>query len=683
MLGIPTSPARSFGFRIPTHWMIGLAGMLGVAAILSLESRRAAMAIEPARASAVGSAKSSLGRLTSDVTFLADDAREGRGPGTEGIEQAAEYIARSFAEAGLKPAPGAENYFQPFTIKDTPTLGTAQTLVVGGEGGKSLTAAPRKDYVPLTTGRGVTLTDAPIVFAGYGITAKDPDRNLDYDDYAGLDVKGKIVIALRREPQQANEKSPFNGKEDSAYATAQHKATNAFQHGAAGLILVNDRYGLRGNPDLFLMPIPPTSNIALMLGSREFVDRVLAMAGSPTLDELEQSIDAELKPVSRNLANIHADLTLTLEQKTLALKNVVGVLEGSGPLADETIIIGAHYDHLGRGDAGSLAMGSTAIHNGADDNASGTALVMELARRLGSRRDPLPRRIVFMAFSGEERGLRGSLHYVEHPLIPLDKSTLMINFDMVGRLNRENSMQLIGTGTNPALGEMTRELAVSLGFNVKMITGMSDGFGGSDHQSFAAKKIPVLFAFTGLHSEYHRPSDDTGLINFDGMVQIANLFEQVLLNVANRPQRVEFVSTRQPAVAANPHAEAPAAQPANANAPAEAEAKAKAKAADPAAPQPKVGAMRGGGAYLGTQPDYAGEAKGVKLGGVTAGSPAEKAGLKGGDVIVRFDGKPIATIEDYMEGISRHKPGDVIEVGILRDGKELPLKIVAGSRGSK
>ena len=226
---------------------------------------------------------------------------------------------------------------------------------------------------------------------------------------------------------------------------------------------------------------------------------------------------------------------------------MVGVLEGAGPHADETVVIGGHYDHLGHGGlmSGSLAIFSSDIHNGADDNASGTSMVLELARRLGARRDPPPRRVVFIAFSGEEKGLLGSQYYVAHPLFPLSSTVMMINCDMVGRLNAKNELTMIGTGTTPGIDALVDVLGKSAGLTIKKVAGMTDGFGGSDHQSFYAKNIPVLFAFTGIHGDYHRPSDDSDRINYSGMARIADYLELIVLDVIRRPDRPAYVAVDQ------------------------------------------------------------------------------------------------------------------------------------------
>ncbi|MGE3818620.1 MAG: M28 family peptidase [Isosphaeraceae bacterium] len=322
------------------------------------------------------------------------------------------------------------------------------------------------------------------------------------------------------------------------------------------------------------------------------------------------------------------------------------MLEGSGPLAEETVVVGAHYDHLGHGGlfSGSLAMLSRAIHNGADDNASGTAMMMEMARRLAKRADPLPRRVVFMALSGEERGLLGSQHYDENPVYPLDQTVMMINFDMVGRLNSANELTVYGTGTTPGIDVLVDALGKSHGLTIKKI---ADGTGPSDQQSFYLKNMPVLFAFTGTHSDYHRPSDDTERVNFGGMARIADFAELLLLDLTRRPERPAFtkVQTR----------------------------------SRPGGDPGRVAIT----AYLGSIPDYDEGVKGVKLNGVREGSPAEKGGMKAGDVIVGFGGKPVGTIYDYTESLGNYKPGDTVEVVVKRDGKDVTLKVTLGTKPSE
>jgi hypothetical protein len=595
-------------------------------------------------------------RMKRDVTFLAADEREGRAPGTKGIEAAGDYIASVFKSAGLKPAPGGHGFFQPFSIGGSPTLKDQQALEFVGPDGQQLPEKLKQDFNPLTIGASGEVDGVPVVFAGYGITAHDDAHKLSYDDYASVDVKGKAVLIVRHEPQQDDAASPFAGKETTRYSYFEHKVTNAFRHGAAAVLLANDLASLKGESDQLIgytaAGSEAFSNLPVVMLKRAAVDKLLAAAGEPSLGDFEQQIDGDLKPRSRELKGWRVKATVGISRTTVETKNVIGVLEGAGPLAEETVVVGGHYDHLGRGGltSGSLAFFSSEIHNGADDNASGTSMVMELARRLGARPDPPPRRVVFMAFSGEERGLLGSQYYVEHPLFPLKSTVMMINCDMVGRLDSKNDLQIVGTGTSAGIDALIDGLGKSSGLAIKKVTGLSDGFGGSDHQSFYAKGVPVLFAFTGLHKDYHRPTDDSNLINYPGMARIADYLELVTLEIAERPDRPVFTrlvqARRQP---------------------------------------PRTGsrdpARAGSSTYLGTMPDYAYEGKdGLRLSGVSPGGPAEKGGLKEGDIITRFAAKPVGTIYDFMESLGQHKPGDQVELFVKRDGKEIKLQVTLGSR---
>ncbi|AMV36723.1 M20/M25/M40 family metallo-hydrolase [Planctomyces sp. SH-PL62] len=601
-------------------------------------------------------------RLRDDVTFLADDAQEGRAPGTQGIEASAEYIAGRFKDLGLQPPPGGDGYFQKFTISGQPRLGDPLELTVKGPGDVAIAGVPRTDFNPMAIGTTGSADAAPIVFAGFGITADRPDKNLAYDDYAGIDAKGKVVLVLRREPGLNDEASPFDGKKTSDFATFRHKATNAYQHGAAMLLVVNDLAGLGSDRDALLNLGSAGSETLALLPivhvTRDFADKILKAAGEPTLAELEAEIDKDYKPRSRELKGLAVAGRVKIDRPAIETSNVIGVLEGAGPNSGETIVVGGHYDHLGRGGltSGSLAFLSTDVHNGADDNASGTALTLELARRLAERRDPPPRRIVFVAFSGEERGLLGSQHYVEHPPFPIESTVAMFNFDMVGRLNEKRELTMIGTGTSPGFDGLVDALGKDSGLTIKKVPGMTDGFGGSDHQSFHAKDVPILFAFTGIHSDYHRPSDDSAKINYAGMAGIADYIELLLLDILRRPQRPAFA--RGPAPARHGASTSPSASPSQS-------------------------ASTGMSVTLGVMPDYADEGKaGMKLSDVREGGPAAKAGLKGGDVIIGIGGKPIGTIYDYMESLGRYKPGDAVDVLIKRDGKDVTLRVELGKSTS-
>jgi hypothetical protein len=619
---------------------------------VALEAGAAAIVDDQSAGASSGAALSPAEkRMKADITFLAADAQEGREPGTKGIEASAQYVARVFEKSGLKPAAGADGYFQPFFISAGLHPKKDQFMAFDGPDGQSIKLQYRDDFTPLAIGTAGILEKTPIVFAGYGITAKKGPRNagLEYDDYAGIDVKGKAVLIMRREPQERDGKSPFDGKEYSSFATFLHKAVNAFQHGAAAVILVNNRAGVAGAGDHVLRfseaGATPFSNIPFLMMTRAKAEKLLSAAKAPSLASLEKKIEQDLKPQSREIPGWTLSAKVSIEGERTETKNVVGVLEGAGPHANETVIIGGHYDHLGHGGltSGSLAILSHDIHNGADDNASGTSMVLELARRLAARTDPLPRRVVFIAFSGEERGLLGSRYYVEHPLYPLDETVMMINCDMVGRLNGKSELTMVGTGTTRGIEPIVEALGQSAGLKIKKVAGLADGFGGSDHESFYGKGVPVLFAFTGLHSDYHRPSDDSDRINFSGMGRIADYLELITLDLARRPARPAFVKL---AEQRNPHA----------------------SGGDTA--------RRGTSVTLGIMPDYGYEQKdGLKITGVRDGGPADKAGLKDGDRIVRCGQKAVGTIYDYMEIMTQYKPGDQLEVVVIRDGKEVKFDV--------
>ena len=324
-------------------------------------------------------------------------------------------------------------------------------------------------------------------------------------------------------------------------------------------------------------------------------------------------------------------------------ENVIGVLPGRDPaLEDQVIVVGAHYDHLGLGGFGSLAPDSTGkVHNGADDNASGSAALVAIARRLAAHRPA--RTVVFIAFSGEEEGLLGSEWYVKHPLYPLDHTVAMINLDMVGRL-RDSKLIVYGSATAQEWPALLDSLNATAHFDLKE---HGDGYGPSDQSSFYAAHRPVLHLFTDLHGDYHRPTDDWQKINADGLARVADFAAAIATAVADRRAGLTFVDVPQPAVAAD---STPAVTP-------------------------------GYGAYLGTIPDMSEAPGGVALTGVRAGSPAEKAGIKAGDVIVRMDGKDVKDLMAMTEVLRAHKAGDTIEIVVRRNGVEVVTRPTLGVRG--
>jgi len=631
-------------------------------------------------------------RLAADARYLASDELEGRGLGTKGIDLAADYIAEQFAQAGLNTDVFDGSPFQTFSVTTRAELGKDNRLkLVGppGEDGEKpaeIELESGKDFTPMSAS-GAGEFDLPLVFVGYGITAEDKG----YDDYAGVDVKGKAVIVLRHEPQQDDPESPFDGKKHSAHAPFARKISNAYQHEAVGVVFCTDerelkrnlrsRYGRwqtaleklvaeaakikhtrdpgrkkiqeqRERIDKLVAEVQRCGeqlsreyDPVLPFGStggrtprdfpvvhcrREPLDKMFRAALATDLAALEAQIDGGPTPHSRELGGWRITGRIDLTRKTVEVKNVAGVLPGEGPLAEETLLIGAHYDHLGYGGRGSLEPKHETIHNGADDNASGVAAVIEIARQLAEKAEGCRRRVVFVAFTGEERGLLGSAHYVRHPPFPLESTVAMLNLDMVGRL-RDDKLIVTGTATAKRFNELIDAAAERLGLNLVKRPG---GFGPSDQASFYAKKIPVLHFFTGTHKEYHRPSDDFELLNIPGMRRVVQLVTPLASALATDELRPEYVAVKMPTIRQD-----------------------------------------GKRPYLGTIPDFGAEGKGYRISGVAEGGPAERAGLQGGDAIIQFGESKIGGLVDIDAALRKHQAGDRVRVVVLRGGEEMTFEI--------
>jgi hypothetical protein len=590
--------------------------------------------------SAAEKSSSSIERMKKDIYFLASEECEGRGVETQGINKAADHIAATFKELGLKPGMGELGYFQPFSISGSPKLGAPNKLILKGSGDKELEPKISTDWtVSGLTAKGKV--SGPIVFAGYGITQKD-----GYDDYKDLDVKGKIVLVLRQTPR-AGIKDKKDGVDPfpnaQGYAPLNQKIANAETHKAAGILFISDRK-TAGEQDA-LMPFEyarggGSGSFPVFHIKRALADQLLAAAEGKKLDELEKDIDGDLKPRSFEIKGWTAAMEATIERTEFKAKNVIGILEGKGPLANETVVIGAHYDHLGRGERGSLAKGSTAIHFGADDNGSGSTSVMELARRFAAMKNREGRRIVFMTFSGEERGLLGSAYYCRNPVMPLKDTVAMINLDMVGRLrdepkSKKGKLEIGGIGSAKNFESLIDELNKKYEFDVKK---SRSGTGPSDHTSFYLKQVPVFFFFTGMHPEYHRPADKPETINLDGMKKVVDMVEELALKLSTDKERPEYVAPK-----------------VNKDGPSSSRG------------VPTIRFMPG---------DYDDDqSNGVLVGGVLKGGPADKGGLKEGDWIVEIAGKPVKNMTGYMKVMGEQKAGEAIDFTVKRGDKKVPLKI--------
>lgn len=566
--------------------------------------------------------------LYEHLSFLASDELKGRGTGTPENDLAAEYIAKTFRKFGLQPK-GNKGYFQEFSVTTELKLEKENSLIVVANN-QQIEFELKKDYQPPGFSSNGNV-EGEVVFAGYGIEAEDQG----YNDFVDVDLKDKIALIMRYSPEGDKSDTKFGFKIQSNFKVAAAK-----NKGAKAVILFTGPNTVENDKLISLVPDPAGNNAGIPVVSitTEKAKEIFEKAGLDLLN-IQKQIDSIRKPNSMRLEKVSGRLSVSLKPVVKSTRNVIGFLEGNDPqLKKEVIVIGAHFDHLGMGGRGSLSQSKEPeVHNGADDNGSGTTGLIELAEYFSSRRKELKRSLLFIAFSGEELGLLGSKFFVENPTVPLNQIKVMINMDMIGRM-KENKLTIYGTGTSPKWKPLLNALNSDSLFKFNFIDG---GFGPSDHSSFYGKNIPVLFFFTGTHQDYHKPTDDLDKINFDGMTEILNLVKNVVQDLTTNPEEIVFTKVQGEEQ------------------------------------QPRRVSIR---VYVGTIPDYSEQVEGFKISGVNDGSPAEKAGLKGGDIIIKFGNKTVKNIYDYMYAMQSYKPGDEVEVVFLREGKEMKTKVVLGSR---
>jgi hypothetical protein len=599
-----------------------------------------ALAVEAGNDGAAAGSAAVTGRLRTAVEWLAAPDREGRGPGTQGIDQAADWVAEQLAAIGLDTTLVGAGPFQRFPLTLEAKLGPADQNTAELIGPPAADGQPvrrplalGKDFTPLAAG-GSGPFDLPLVFTGFGITA--PQEK--YDDYAPLGpggAKHSAAILLRQEPQKDNPHSVFDGNQASQYAALSRKVANASEHEVGGVIFCNDASAT----DDALMAFDRAGDgsdrrtMPILQVRRDVIDSLVKESLGKDLAAIEKAIDDTFEPQTAPLAGWRIRGRVAIDRTEAETKNILAMLPGKDS-ATETVVLGAHYDHLGYGGVNSAAPGEKAVHHGADDNASGTAMLVEVARQLAAEartNGPFPRNILFVSFSGEERGLLGSAHYTANAAVPLAETVAMVNLDMVGRLDG-NKVIIHGTGTGTGLDELVDRLVGTHSFEVAKEPG---GFGPSDHSSFYARKIPVLHLFTGSHSDYHRPTDTADKINYEGMVRITQLVADVVRELATAPERPAYIEVAS-----------------------------------------KMFARGGDRPYFGSIPDFGKPGKGYAITGVTKDSPAARGGLQGGDVIVRLGDSAVAGLEDFDSALRKHKAGETIPVVVLRDGAEVPLEVV-------
>ena len=597
--------------------------------------------------------------LRKHIAYLASDKLAGRRTGEQGATYAAGYVANMFANFNLKAGvvqttngKTKSGYLQPFPYVTGVTLGDGNRLMMTTPKSNQLVSV-KGDWMPFGSSPNTDISNADTVFAGYGISSTEPK----IDDYAGLDVRGKAVLAIDGNADNSNPQSPLQRFNIHA------KAKIAKDRGAIALILIS-------REDKFENDKSTVFKYDATFGETAVPVIIVSRAVGATIFGSGDELRAAEKSPAEHRPNLKVQVKINGTKKSTDAYNVIGVLEGTDSvLKNEAIIIGAHYDHLGRGGAGSLAANSTEIHHGADDNASGTAALIEIARQFTTAKNN-KRTIIFIAFSGEEEGLLGSNFYVNNPVFPLAKTVAMINMDMIGRL-KDDKLTIGGIGTASewrALvtskqptnlgkievpGNPPPSITVSVGISGGIIVSRQpdttafnlqlneDGFGPSDHSSFYGKQIPVLFFFTGTHNDYHKPTDTADKINYEGLNKVTNYVAEIVKAIDQNQIKPTYTVVKSSGTEAG---------------------------------------RRGFSVSLGTIPNYADSNDGLLLDGVRDNSPAAKAGIKAGDKIIKLAGKEIRNVSDYTFILGEMKPDVEYEVIVLRGSEKLTLKIIPVAR---
>ena len=558
---------------------------------------------------------SAADRLASDIAWLAADERQGRGLTTDGLRQAQEWLAQRFEELGLEPAGKDGTYFLPFEAAVSVEVREGTSLAIDGR------AVPKEAFRPAAFSGSIKGLVREVIDAGYGISAPGLER----DDYKGLMVRGKIVVVRRFTPPG---EAFSEGDAGRRYSDLRYKAFNAREHGAVALIVVD---------------LPQVEEGADLPEEAPFPSLALDGKGDAGLPVVHLSREWGARLFEAAGVGSKVALNIDLKKKMALTANVVAKISSPDRSPGrKAIVVGAHYDHLGFGGSGSMAPDSHEPHNGADDNASGTAAVLEIARRLMDVRQDLPRDVFLVAFSGEESGLLGSTAFTRHPPegASADDLFAMLNLDMVGRL-RDNRVTILGGDSAQEWDEIVPPLCRKVGVRCSL---SGDGYGPSDQTPFYAAGVPVLHFFTGAHEDYHKPSDDASLVHAVGAVRIAGLVTEVVGALGGDTELT--------------YQQVPAPAPA--------------------------GDRRSYGAYLGTIPDYAGAedgSRGVLLSGAREGSPAAAAGFERGDRLIGLGKTEIGDIYDFVFVLRQHKPGETVKAVVVRDGEEVSLEVTFGSRG--
>ena len=564
--------------------------------------------------------------LLDHVKVLSSDRLEGRKSGTRGGRKSARYIAKQFKNVGLKPARENTKFKKQFEFVSDVKLGRKNRFELLCQS-ETFLYKLNVDYRPLGFSQSGEI-NGDLVFSGYGISSED----LNYNDYAGIDVEGKVVMVLRYSPDCTNPHGEF-GK----YSSLRHKTMTAREKGAAGIIFVTGPADDEDETYLKSLQFDQSSahsGLPAVMITQKRAKEILNLSGYD-LRKVQKKMNSSKKSASFLLNGFKVKIITSLKLVEAKTSNIIGMVRGEDEkLKNEYIVMGAHYDHLGFGEFGSLCPGDNGIHNGADDNASGVAGLLELAEWFSEH--PVKRSLIFSCFGAEELGLLGSADFVKNPPVPLENIKAMINMDMIGRMT-DSVLVVGGTGTSSVWEEMLNSQNDQYGLTLKFD---ELGFGASDHQSFYLKNIPVLFFFSGVHEDYHKPTDDWKKINIRGELATVKLIRDLVTEIGNNETPPDFQKVKSSTTS------------------------------------------RGGFAvFLGTIPDYAAtDVEGMKLSGVRDGSAADKGGLKSGDIIIKFGDKTISNIYDYMYALQEAKAGKEVDLVVHRGEEKMTLQIVPAKR---
>jgi hypothetical protein len=553
--------------------------------------------------------------LYNHILYLASDALQGRYPGTAGDVISGKYMEEQFKK--LKLNPQKQDFFFLQAVKRGPD----NSLEINGRD------IPVNEFAPFSFSKDSVLT-APVVFAGYGMTINTD--SFKWNDYEGLDAKGKWVMILRGTPHIPEGTDYLvMGSED------RDKAMLARDNGAGGVLFVSGYKFDTANVLVTVTNRQASVGIPAMHITRAMADTILKTTNK-SVQIIESAVDSEKHPLAFSTSAVvkaRSDIESIMGQTS----NWFAILEGADQsLKDDYIVIGAHYDHLGMGGPGSSTRrpDTSAIHNGADDNASGVSAMLELAGKLKANQHLLKRSVVFVSFGAEEMGLLGSKYFVNHPPVDLSGIVAMVNLDMLGRLDTTRGIQVGGTGTSLEADSLIKLANEPVKFKLAM---SREGSGPSDHSSFYGKNIPVFFITTGAHADYHTPDDDAGRINIKGLKSVSDFTFRLVLEIADSPDKLSFRE---------------------------------------AGPKESVAQSYRFKVTLGFMPDFsATDIEGVRVDLVTKGKAAERGGIKNGDIITAIDGLRVKNIYDYMYRLSKLSKNQIISVEVLRSGKKEVLII--------